>query len=414
MTALSLSTMCVSAMAAMLAMLPLLVSVHGQGHHAIFVDYDSSYSVNLTSIFVGSVPRLVPTSSDYIDSAAYSTDRPGAVHLSLRRLNLGASTTGREAITTFDFIVPAGATLNAITAACDKQPTLQHFISYPAPSFPHQCDYTLSWSAPFAGQLQVVYNTSGTPPPGHALNGVNVAGASLDSKLTIAISSVPSVSTAQSSTGAASAFGDPRFVGFHGQEFHVAGMAGRVYNLINDAHALLNALFVHLDHIRCPLTDDGSPVDRCIDQPGTYFGALAIVTAQGDQVRITAGVVSEGFECVDLNGQRLLDSYMATSSITVRLLSPRSLSMHVGIYELLVENMDLYVDLASVTVASWSRLVNDVRPEGLLGRTWLESIGEPAEEGEVEQYRELDDDILGCNAARVRFHCTCKVRVMGS
>jgi hypothetical protein len=212
-------------------------------------------------------------------------------------------------------------------------------------------------------------------------------------------------SGSSSSTGPASAFSDPRFVGFWGQSFYVSGYASGVYTLISDADVLLNAYFVQLERIRCPLGDDGKPLDRCFDHPGTYFGVLAIVTAQGEHLRITAGEVDHGFKSVTLNDQPFTasSSSASSSSLFVRRLSARALEVQAGQYTLLIENVDLYMDLAKVNVSCWDCLVDTVRPEGLLGRTWDATLGAPATEEEVEQYREQDSNILGCNTGKDRF-----------
>ena len=208
-----------------------------------------------------------------------------------------------------------------------------------------------------------------------------------------------SSSPAPSSTAAA-AFSDPRFVGFWGQSFYMSGQEGGIYSLISEEAVQVNALIFYLQRIRCPLIQ-GVPVPRCIDHSGTYFGVLAFCTSHGDQLRITAGESNEGFHSVQLNGRDVEASDLC--SISVQKISARLLVVSVGLYEVEVENMDLYLDVARVAVNCWECLVDEVRPEGLLGRTWDASKGEPASEEEVEQYRERDDNIMGCNTSRNRF-----------
>ena len=213
-----------------------------------------------------------------------------------------------------------------------------------------------------------------------------------------------------SSTGAASAFSDPRFHGFWHQEFYVGGRDGAVYSLISDEAVQLNALFVQLERVRCPVLDDGRPMERCHDHSGTFFGVLAFVTRGGDHVRITAGDVSTGFHNVTLNDRPLLPAFARFSqelfvapSLSIRMRSARQLLVQVGLYEVEVDNVDLYVDVSRVTVQRWEELVGAVRPEGLIGRTWNSSLSEPVDEAEVELYREQDSNILGHHTARNRF-----------
>ena len=227
----------------------------------------------------------------------------------------------------------------------------------------------------------------------------SVTSSSLPSSSTPPLATSVSLSSSPSSTATA-AFSDPRFVGFWGQSFFVSGKQGSVYSLISDQEVQVNAYFFYLRHIRCPLLH-GPSNERCINHPGTYFGVLAIFTSQGDHLRITAGEAEEGFHTVELNGHDVDMSY--SSSISVQPLSPRSLLISVGSYEVEVENMDLYLDVVKVGVNCWKCLVDSIRPEGLLGRTWNASQGQPQSEEEVDQYRERDDNIMGCNTQRNRF-----------
>ena len=219
--------------------------------------------------------------------------------------------------------------------------------------------------------------------------------------------------TPVASTGPAMAFSDPRFHGFWHQDFYVGGRAGAVYSLISDEAVQLNALFVQLERIRCPTKEDGHAVDRCFDHSGTFFGVLAFSTPRGDHVRITAGDVSTGFYNVTMNDLPLLPAFtgavqpmqdlFSSASISVRMLSGRCLRVSVGLYEVDVDNVDLYMDVSKVEVRSWTELVDSIQPEGLIGRTWNASLAAPADEDEVDLYREMDDNILGHNTRRNRF-----------
>ena len=271
------------------------------------------------------------------------------------------------------------------------------------------CYLELTWTAPFTGQLLFrQFNAYNIP----ALANVDLP---YTDDVYVAVhfaAPAAAVVTApsSSSTGAASAYSDPRFHGFWHQDFYVAGREGAVYSLLSDADVQLNAYFVQLQRIRCPLTDEGRVVDRCFDHPGTFFGVLAMITSAGDHLRITAGDVSTGFHNVTLNGRPLLPAFSRLSqsaftspSLSLRFLSGRSLWVQAGLYSLQVDNVDLYVDVARVEVVSWDELVARVRPEGLIGRTWNASAGAPADDEEVEAYRERDDNILGHNMGRSRF-----------
>ena len=91
-------------------------------------------------------------------------------------------------------------------------------------------------------------------------------------------------------------------------------------------------------------------------------------------------------------------------SLYVHRLSARSLLVHVGVYELLLENSDRYVDLVWVAVINWTHLLHVQRPSGLLGRTWNSSVSVQLTAEDEDRYRERDGDVHGCNMAEDR-HC---------
>ena len=84
--------------------------------------------------------------------------------------------------------------------------------------------------------------------------------------------------------------------------------------------------------------------------------------------------------------------------------SLRSLTVHCGVYELVVDNSDRYLDLVTVTVTDWTELMERVRPQGLLGCTHEATAVMPPDE---EQHRERANDLLGCDTLSDR-HCSAR------
>ena len=378
----------------------------------VFVDYNSSFTVN------ASVAQLGIGGSDpsyaYTDSATYSTNRPGSIAIAVIQLS-PLPVLAEGSFPSTSITVPPGAALTPTnisggTSGCSvagraASGGVAYAVSFTQPV----CCFVVSWSAPFAGQLVASQDEQFFLPRG-------ALGDTYEGSFTayVNFTSGPSTtsSSSSSSTGVASAFSDPRFSGFWSQSFYVSGLAGRVYSLISDAELTLNAHFVQLERIRCPLI--GRHKERCFDHAGTYFGVLAIVTREGDRLRVTAGGVDEGFHDITLNDRSVLltpaadeaaiaPSSTSSGSIVVRPLSSHSVVVTAGLYELRIDSVDLYVDVAEVVVSDWARLVEEVQPEGLLGRTWNADVGAPENEAEVELYREQDDNILGCRTARDRF-----------
>ena len=243
---------------------------------------------------------------------------------------------------------------------------------------------------------------------------------------------------------AASTYGDPFFHGFWDQEFYVHGRAGAVYNLLSDRHVQLNSRFVFLSNVTCPTLPaeelSKPPKVHCSSHPGTYFGEMGLKTISGDSLYIRADAVSVGFDQVSVSGQAIevgdlygmpplasvqhelhtssavdgiaaseqsSHSHPARSTLYVPRTSARSLIVHAGLYELLIENSDNYVDLVTVHVTSWPELLDVVQPSGLMGVTWNSTAAMPPVE---DAHRERDDELMGCNLENDKF-CAARLTV---
>ena len=255
-------------------------------------------------------------------------------------------------------------------------------------------------------------------------------------------SSSPSPSStappSSSSSDVNSTCSSTRLVGWWSQSFHVSGAVGGVYNLLSDAAVQLNAYVVQLQHIRCP-REEGHTMQRCLDEQGTYFGVLAIAVRTGEgevqHVRVTGGAYDVGFHEVSINEQPsmqvgarhdqaaaapapvAIDSAASnrsgnnSSRIPVRPPREVSLSVHrisshrvlltAGLYSFTIDNVDLYVDVSALNATCWRCLLDEQRPDGLLGRTWDQTVD--TARSNTEQYRERRDDLRGCEHAHDRF-----------
>ena len=186
--------------------------------------------------------------------------------------------------------------------------------------------------------------------------------------------------------------------------------------MLLDERVAVNARFVLLEaaDIHCP----AQLSTYCVAERGTYFGEVGVVASNGDRLEVVAGAAEVGFSAVRLNGEPLV--YEAQSSgdklhlrgageravngpqaqaedgISVRLLSNRSFEFSVGLYTIRLDVVDRYLDFVSVNTHCWSCLLEEVRPEGLLGRTWDSSKEHPTDDEAVEQYRERDGQLLRC------------------
>ena len=201
--------------------------------------------------------------------------------------------------------------------------------------------------------------------------------------------------------------GDPQFKGLRGQSFQVHGVDGAVYNLISDSNMQLNTRFTFLEGPRpCPVMPSTGKVSAaCWSHPGSYLSELALKTSGGSQLLIVSGEASQGFASIQLDGKTLTvgstselsysDSSVA-GSLTVD--STHELTIRSGVFELVVESNDGFLNLRSVYVsaANWPKLA----AHGLLGQTWQNKRygGKIKEiEGDVDDYLIEDDNLFGDN-----------------
>ena len=265
-----------------------------------------------------------------------------------------------------------------------------------------------------------------TPTP------VSVPSSSSSSAALAVASSSSSAASSSSSTANGAGYGDPYFYGFWNQPYYVHGRAGDVYNILSDPYLQLNSRFVFLSNISCPVLPPNEPAKvHCSSHAGTYFGEFGLATASGDHLHIVGGDVLEGFHQVTVNGQEIEvgesygppplpvipheshtahalapaskdASHPAHSSLYVHRSSYRSLIVLAGLYELLIENSDHYVDLVQVMVTDWNELLDEVHPSGLLGVSWNSTLPMPPSE---EEHWERDGELMGCNIVRDK-HCS--------
>ena len=195
--------------------------------------------------------------------------------------------------------------------------------------------------------------------------------------------------------------GDPQFSGLRGQSFQVHGIDGAVYNLISDQRLQLNARFAFLSGPRvCPvMPSSGLRSGSCWSHPGSYLGELAVKTAAGDRIHISAGDAATGFAAVTLNSQPVAvggELRLAEQGGLLRVNSSHELTLAVGAFTIAVESIDGFVNLRSVRVDSeqWGRLSS----HGLLGQTHRNRRydGKVKEiEGDVDDYALTDNDLFG-------------------
>jgi len=219
----------------------------------------------------------------------------------------------------------------------------------------------------------------------------------------------------------ASTLGDPRFVGLNGQTFQVHGVDGQVYVFISDLLVHMNTRFSFLDDGECPVFNNVKATN-CWAHPGSYVGALSIQSLSGDKLLIESGDFKTGFSGIKFNNLNLIENNNGSSeinaqkqicsestNISIPMISSHRLSICAGLYQLEIENSDNFLNIVSIEVLNWSRLVSSVRSHGLLGQTWKVLKGaERGEEvneisGRVDDYAVSENEMFGLGSLYTKF-----------
>ena len=191
-----------------------------------------------------------------------------------------------------------------------------------------------------------------------------------------------------------SVLGDPQFVGLLGQSFQVHGLDGGIYNLVSDAAFNLNARFTFLSGpAACPVVPStGRRSSACFSHPGSYLSAVGLVTTAGVRVEVVAGAASTGFQSVTVDGRVLAVGEAAGGAAW---LSTHEARLSVGRWTVELENSDGFLNLRSVAVTG---ALHTLGSHGLIGQTWR-ATGHSGSlhviEGEVDDYLEAANDLLG-------------------
>ena len=205
--------------------------------------------------------------------------------------------------------------------------------------------------------------------------------------------------------------GDPQFVGLRGQSYQVHGLDSTTYNLISDAMVTVNALFTFLSHGDCPTDSAGRALFVCWSHAGSYLSAVSVRLADGHTLVVRAGGARQGFASVQVDGSTALtvgSNITLPSGMTVSYDSMRVLTVYdAGLYHVTLQNSDGFVNLLSLQVSNWSRLVDEVQSHGLIGQTWQAGTrGAQVRyvEGLVDEYV-VEQGLLGYDFSYSRMRC---------
>jgi len=227
-----------------------------------------------------------------------------------------------------------------------------------------------------------------------------------------------------------SAVGDPQFHGLLGQSYQIHGIDNTIYSIISQFDFSFTSRFVYLSSGRCPLYASAM---NCWSHPGSYFGAIGIQTADGNKILIEAGDWSKGFSKVEINNKNInigddsegnnSSSSIITiggansnnnNSLVLTLIDRYLLSIQYSIWIFHIDNSDMFVNINRVEISSWSQLVSQIKPHGLLGQTWKRQGRKSQEagkqvkeviEGDVDDYTINEGDgMFGYDFIYNKFH----------
>jgi hypothetical protein len=235
-----------------------------------------------------------------------------------------------------------------------------------------QCNYEISWTAPFSGVISLTYNTG---------SGVNP-----DSAQQV---SIPFVGM--------SIIGDPQFVGLRGQSYQVHGLDGAVYNIVSEQNTQVNARFVFLTEGACPMFN-GVADTNCWSHPGSYLGELSFQQAVNGKLHaalVTAGSAKTGFSMVQMDGKQVrVGQTVSFGSFSLTLTSTHAVVITTEHFSFELSNSDMFVNQAVRATVPLAQL----QSHGLLGQTHnaqLYSSTLRYIDGEVDDYVIADNDIFG-------------------
>ena len=216
---------------------------------------------------------------------------------------------------------------------------------------------------------------------------------------------------------------DPQFVGLLGQSYQVHGMDGEVYNLISDKLVQLNARFSFVSSGGCDTEKvTNAPLYACWTQPGSYLTAIGLRTVAGDTIVVNTGEVSQGFDSLLVNGERvqtaaadatkwpitLSSSDPTLPSLTIHRVDQRTLTIaNAGLNTLTLQNSGSFINIIHLEVSSMGRLTTTIQPNGIIGQTWQKRADGFEIDGQLSDYVETRGELLGCAFAFNKFDCTC-------
>ena len=233
-----------------------------------------------------------------------------------------------------------------------------------------------------------------------------------------------------------SAIGDPQFQGLLGQSYQIHGIDNNIYSIISQSDMSMTSRFVYLSGGVCP---SYAGAMNCWSHPGSYFGSIAVQTANGNKILIEAGDWSQGFSKVEINNKRVDISNISgdisdggnnssssvitigggnskdnTNSLVLTLIDRYHLSIQYSIWIFHIDNSDMFVNINRVEISSWSQLVSQIKPHGLLGQTWKRQGRKSQEagkqvkeviEGDVDDYTINEGDgMFGYDFIYNKFH----------
>jgi len=265
--------------------------------------------------------------------------------------------------------------------------------------------------------FNLFYDSSAAPTPYEESNNINSNARTADAPV-ITIRNLFPVDSG--------AIGDPQFRGLSGQNYQIHGIDGGVYSIISEKYFQLNAKFKFLSEGQCPNYKNNSiKAENCWSHPGSYFGSLAFMTNKGDKILVEAGSGVNGFQLITVNNKTINinnnnnnniewpivingklnniddDNSSSFEPFKLTIIDSHHLSFEYSLWSLLVDNSDQFLNLATVSISSWSQLIDKVQPHGLLGQTWKvlrgDQRGEEVSEiaGRVDDYLESNNEIFG-------------------
>ena len=187
--------------------------------------------------------------------------------------------------------------------------------------------------------------------------------------------------------------------GAHDAGFASVTVDGRVQLEVGEAYNVSQVSSSDIEADPTSTTDEGFSTSRSALQLRRLLRLL-----KGDRSRQRVDPPAAPPSGNSAISPRSVSTSSSRAVLSVHRTSSHQLRVQAGVYSLTIDNVDGYVDITRLDVTCWDCVMQQLQPDGLLGQTWNATAAMRGQsESEAAEYREWEDELLGCHHAHDRF-----------